>query len=642
MKSRILKFLTICAFTFSISGIVSCGEKAENEEMFDYERLYQNKMNSPYEEKDYDTIFASYGYYLNKKQGYNNWYYTSDNKQLSFSSEEGLFANDTSQVTFNNGNINIKNSNFSYEYKVKRKGKITIFGNLKINKVGSKLNFKIKKNNEVLQTFSYNKALSEGIYIETDSIQVDVGDNIIFEFIGDSEINFNPGVTYTNGQNTSLYHKTTFGHLYGDVFPYYDEETETLYNGFLWTDDARNGQYNFALEKSSNLLKFREVSQNTDYSEWTKYENEYNLSRIRDVSAYIDLEKYNLVRDNFLYFDEDNNRYLLIAGCYYNFDSSSQTSDLVIYESNDSIGFDWNKNGNVVSGTYSKNLPECPSLMKIGNRWYPFVSVAYKTAHQVGQLQYWIGDENVDCIDMKYNQNDIYFLDGEDLCAARVTNIKDKVYMWGWIPSTYDTMPWAPRGGYLNLPREVIQNEDGTLGGRLDPALSKLLNYGNIYTLGDNNYEIVSSNTTFKDGNLKGQENKLFLMSDSSRDYIEATIENIGADEFGFELINGQDRYLIKIYKEANNLYMSVESPNDAKHKINSFLKINPDITNFNIKIVHDGPFIEFFVNDKFALTANTSMKENIRYNLNIYSLGDIKIDIIKVNKLISYEAIEG
>lgn len=109
--------------------------------------------------------------------------------------------------------------------------------------------------------------------------------------------------------------------------------------------------------------------------------------------------------------------------------------------------------------------------MKIGNRWYAFVSVAYNTAHQVGPLQYWTGDEGVDCMEVDWSKKEFAFLDGEDLCAARPTQVGDKVYMWGWIPSTYDTMPWAPWAGYLNLPREVVQRGDGSLGGRLDPGL---------------------------------------------------------------------------------------------------------------------------------------------------------------------------
>ncbi len=104
--------------------------------------------------------------------------------------------------------------------------------------------------------------------------------------------------------------------------------------------------------------------------------------------------------------------------------------------------------------------------MKIGNRWYVFVSVAYNTVHQVGPLQYWTGDDGVDCLDVDWGGKEISFLDGEDLCAARPVQVGEKVYMWGWIPAVYDSMPWSPWGGYLNLPREVVARSDGSLGGR--------------------------------------------------------------------------------------------------------------------------------------------------------------------------------
>ncbi len=641
MKFKVLsKILSFSFLALGSVGMVSCDNHDVVNKDFDYERLYSNKRDIPYEVKNYDTIFAAYGYYLNTTQGYNNWYYLENENELAFDEESDSFSGNN--VTFKDGLIDLKNSNFKYKYIIQKKGIISLFGNLKLNKIENKLILNIYKKSELLKTFSYNNITNESFYIELNDINVNENDEIIFEFVGEGKIEFNPGVTYIDSMNSSLYHKTCTKHLYGDVFPYYDEKTETLYNGFLWTDDARNGKYNFALEKSSNLLKFSDVPQSTSLDEWNKYENEYNLSRIRNVGSYIDLEKYNLLRDNFLYFDEENNRYLLIGGCYYSFDSFSQTSDLVIYESNDEIGFDWNKNGNVISGTYSRNLPECPSLMKIGNRWYPFVSVAYITAHQVGQLQYWIGEENVDCMDMKYNKDEYYYLDGEDLCAARVTKIKDKVYMWGWIPSTYDTMPWAPWGGYLNLPREVIQREDGTLGGRLDPGLTNLLNYGNVYTLEEDNFIIKSENTTFDGKNLKGNENEVFLFDNCQRDYVEIDLKNVDSEYFGLKFSNGDDVYLLKIYHDGDKQYMSVESPNDQKHKINSFLEIDKKINTFKIKIVHDGSFFEFFINDEYALTANTAMKSDQKYDLSLFSSNELIIDNLKVNKLIPYDAIEG
>lgn len=288
---------------------------------------------------------------------------------------------------------------------------------------------------------------------------------------------------------------------------------------------------------------------------------------------------------------------------------AAQTSDLVIYASDDDIAMSWTRPGNVVEAGYSRNLPECPSLMKIGDRWYVFVSVAYNTAHQVGPLQYWTGDAGVDCMDVDWSDKDFAFLDGEDLCAARPTQVGGKVYMWGWIPSTYDTMPWAPWAGYLNLPREVVQREDGSLGGRLDPGLSALLNYGNVYSLGADNFAVESGAASASEGTLSmsGSENYVRL-GDFHRSYVTFRADMGASDCVGYVMRQDGREYRVVIERENSQLYMKVLSPDDPSHKVNSVIALPDDTDVFDVKIVNDGEFVEFFVNDTCALTAHTAM----------------------------------
>ena len=64
-------------------------------------------------------------------------------------------------------------------------------------------------------------------------------------------------------------------------------------------------------------------------------------------------------------------------------------------------------------------------------------------------------------------------------------------------------------------------------------------------------------------------------------------------------------------------------SPNDDKHKVNSVIEIE-DLHDgkFDVKIVNDGEFIDFFVNDQCVLTAHTAMT-GTSYSACLYASGE-------------------
>lgn len=619
--------------------------KIDKVDEFDYALLYKSKSDEVYPDMEITaTNRASCGYTNMSEQGYNNWYYmcltNGRYEYLTYSDETEGWANGEIKLI---GAVMYGNDKSAAvrNFEVNNDGAAVIYGNFKCadnNALAAQVAIYI--NGTELYRGDLSAGDTIGQYVEQE-VTLNTGDSVYFTVTGaGSRVVWTPAVTYENAQNESLYHTTTFEQYYGDVFPYYDDEEHRLYMGFLWSEDARSGNnYHYALEASDNLLTFRNVPEKNNNNIWQRYHWNYWLSRIMDTRDFIDRQKYTYgVRDNFLYHDRENKRYLLIAGCYYTFDGVSQTSDLVIYASDDSIGSSWSKPGNVVSDGYDRNLPECPSLMRIGDRWYAFVSVAYKTAHQVGPLQYWTGDPGVDCMDINWKEKKFAFLDGEDLCAARPTRIGDKVYMWGWIPLTYNRMPWSPWGGYINLPREVVQHKDGSLGGRLDPALSRLLNYGNIYTLNENNFTVITGQALFDKDFLRmqGKDNDVILgTAEYHRNYVtfRADMENSGKVAYIME----QDghRYEAAIVKENGGTYLKILSPQDISHTVNSTLEITGESV-FDVKIVTDGDIIEFFINDEYALTGHTNMT-GTGYTAHLYADNTASFKNVSINKLIPY-----
>ena len=614
-----------------------CACKPE-EKAFDFAALYMSERTQPYAEGEGLTSRARYGYTCASQQGYNGWYYLYGTegsfREMAWDGAaqewRGEGASMQGELMCPAGSAAVR------MYRCERSGDAVLYGNFKCaDESSGGARIAVSADGRTVYEGTLEAGDTVGKYFEV-SVSLKEGSEVCFAAIGEARILFDPVVTFENAQNKSLYHLTAAGKQYGDVFPYYDEEQRRLYMGFLWSDNAALADnYHDALEISDNMLTFTDVPEANNYDVWQYYRENYRLHQLFDVSRFCDRSIYTYgVRDNMLYFDEENGRYLMVAGCYYAFDGSAQTSDLVIYASDDEMGLSWTKPCTVVEAGYSRNLPECPSLMKIGDRWYVFVSVAYNTAHQVGPLQYWTGDEGVDCMDVDWAQKQFAFLDGEDLCAARPTQVGEKVYMWGWIPSSYDSMPWAPWAGYLNLPREIVVREDGSLGGRLDPALSALLNYGSVYSLQDGNYT-TAEGTASDTGGVLCLDGRVRL-GEFHRTYTTFQVDMSESEKAGIVMEQEGKRYEVVIEREGGKMYMKVLSPDDAAHKVNSTIELPAELGVFEVKIVCDGEFIEFFVNDSCALTAHTAMTGS-SHTLYLSSEGSAKFSRVKVGKLRPY-----
>ena len=116
--------------------------------------------------------------------------------------------------------------------------------------------------------------------------------------------------------------------------------------------------------------------------------------------------------------------------------------------------------------------PECPQMLKIGNRWYVFVSLARRHENHVGRLSYYIGDEGKGIFDRIGTRKKNMFLPVKTCALRRLPRDRDGYYLWGWIAEKLDGGSW---GGHLSIPLKISQQPDGTLTTSIAPAVTTMI-----------------------------------------------------------------------------------------------------------------------------------------------------------------------
>ena len=282
----------------------------------------------------------------------------------------------------------------------------------------------------------------------------------------------------------------------GDVHPFYDAKSQKWLLYYLDT----SGQFHSKLLTSGNGIDWEPVeltfrSSMANYGvlgivqaegRYYSYYGDYYANVSEDLinweyagegfRAFQDKEQFpGGCRDPFVAYDEETERFYSVAINYVR-----RVPGEGIFDANLAIGRtasknleDWSKEAKpVLAETCDNHDPECPQLLKIGNRWYVFTSFFGFSRHGVGRLAYLIGDEGLDPYSVDWTTKEIHYLTSEDICASQVAPKGDRFYVFGWIPRQYDAGFW---GGHVNLPTEVYQLEDGLLGARMDGETLELI-----------------------------------------------------------------------------------------------------------------------------------------------------------------------
>jgi sucrose-6-phosphate hydrolase SacC (GH32 family) len=388
----------------------------------------------------------------------------------------------------------------------------------------------------------------------------------------------------------------------GDVHPFFDEDSNTWYMFYLDT----SGSYNSSLLTSQNGLnwvptEFKVHSGFQNYAvlnvfkkdnDYYSYYADYQASTSTDLLNWyyaggeykIDQDSASFPggsRDPDVVYDEETNRYYSISINYIQH-GGPYISNLAIGSTVGDDQTEWYEthkavlSENVVNSDY-----ECPQLVKIGDRWYIFASRYGQSVHGVGRLSYFMGDKGVNPYDMDWTKVEERFLTTEDLAAAQVESKDGKFYVFGWIPRYFNLGFW---GGFINLPTEVYQLEDGTLATRISSDISDLIRGEKIGTI--NAEKVLNTTTTSTiDIEKRFDVEAYFTLSD-------------GVMEINFDRSN--TIVAIENTESFQKVTVSVENYQTAE------MILRPgslEGTNY-IRIIGEGRNIEVFLNNQYTIVS--------------------------------------
>lgn len=308
-------------------------------------------------------------------------------------------------------------------------------------------------------------------------------------------------------------------------------------------------------------------------------------------------------RDPYIWYDTESETYYCVVLNYYTKQRETGAKSLALYTgTKDGI---YSSKATKLLNFTDRGDPECPQLMPIGNRWYLFYSVlGTGTGGGVGNLCYRVGGENELPQDVDWESAKEYRLDGGDLHAAQLVYVEDKLYMYGWINYTPHMGVW---GGFLNIPREIYQNEDGTLSARCDEYLTELLKKDELGQIDGQNTSVqnlvVEGSKFVSTGEGQAVANETY-----GRIMLTAKVTlPLDAYQGGITVSEGSRTYFAGIRRMESGLYLSVKA--DGEEPGTVWVPIlDPNQTEFELKVILDNGFIEAFTDDRYAVTAHTKL----------------------------------
>ena len=615
--------ILVCSSLF-ISG---CHPEENISNMKSYEELYNGNQIGGYEKLNLQStnrFRASYGYYNNNIQGYNNWYYVdSDFNYLDYDNEIKAFKNN--DVIIKEGIISTnKNSTCGFEFAIPRSGKVNISTTFRVkSNSNSDVILNIYKNRKLVKSnIRISKDDNIGVFITLEEI-VSEGDVIDFLITSNGgEIYINPTIDYNSSRNDSLYSVPEWGY-YGDIHAYYHNDLLYLYH----LRNLGGDNWEWYCDTTDNMFIYsRECRYDTSF-----VENHY-------MSPSMDLNDYKTypagARDCTLFYDEDVEKYRYLGltykerGSVVNCDLSLRTS-----KTNDPYG-EWDEAIPLREFPNNSGEPECSGLRKINDTWYLYCGISGQSVHGVGGISYWKGEKGQSLDEIDWKNLPTYHLDGEDLCVPQIEEVGGRFYLFGWMPQNYASNLW---GGYKNMPREVYVREDGLLGTRLDLEATRLLNRGKLVTANIDNSNIINGSAIFEDEKviMNGQNNKVLIDGNYDSTFITFNLKMNNSTEAGYVLKVGNQEYQILIKRKADGTYLEIGCPSDPKHQVSSSLYFDDNSLNeYDIKIICEGGIIEFYVNDLMALSGRTALNRDASYQPILYSNGNSEFNNVTISRL--------
>ena len=623
------------------------------EQKMTYKELYH------YEYKKADQLVgkklyrASDGYIQNTEQGYNHFYY-----QAKINGEYNNLLLDGSAFKLNGAEIDqdkmtsVTGASAARCFVAPEAGTARISGSVYLIN-GSSAHLSVFKNETLICEKDVD---SDGVF-HTNDVALVRGDNIYFVIDGNATVSYNPVVDYTLLSEISLHHAANG--YYGDVHPFYDYQSKKMHMFYLSTGNQSGSDrydiYRSMLTTSTDMIHYVDepiqmnergrpeqdlyfvlnvfkdkngfyrssegmgnhitTSVSSDLHTWSNGTEAYvdpvdDLFKYR-FAAYYDDTVYN-GRDPDMIYSAEDDCYYTVSLVYHTSLKASGRKSIQLYIGNNKGEFA--PKGYTLIGFEGRGDPECPQIKKIGDRWYVFYSViGTGTKGNVGKFAYRVGDKGVNIKDVDWESKPELYLDGEDLHAAQINEVGDKYYYYGWLNYKYNTSVW---GGYLNLPHEVYQDEDGTLRSRLDEELLRLLNKGLIYK--DNKTYTANENVNVK----------------LTRNLITADLDVVNTNRVGLKITHGSDAYFIGMVTKAGKKYLTIKNDSD-EYMCEVLAKT---ATKYKLTISLDGNMLDINVNDDTTLSAFTNLTDTNK-SLDVEANGN-SVKNLKINQLADYNNI--
>ena len=394
----------------------------------------------------------------------------------------------------------------------------------------------------------------------------------------------------------------------------YDGQLYSMYN-----DVAGNRGY--GISKTSDYINFTEIGLGFPYSSVPSADP----------------------RDPSLFYNEKDKEYWFLFSVKQNPALYSNTSSEIYYsKTKDFIDFSPPES---LFRPGNSNVPECPELFKMGDRYYLLASWGTK---RVGQVRYRYSDNPAG----PWRRFPVDTLTPTEEMAPNSAQGDGRRIMIGWIPTYVNSTDGNPYqwGGHMAFPKELYQTKDGQLRTRL-AVTDNLLRKELLYTFPATNStaaNFIEGEADYVRGDGFTTEGRTLRYSKNhdygelwfQGEYINFDLEmdiSLGKDSAGFGVVlkTGNEKFNgYEVFLDPNTNQLILREHFERMDKI-AGIPIEMKYNNaMKLRIITDGNIIEVYLDDKFALSGRIHKFTSVNKlgvfteygsleakNINIYSL---------------------
>lgn len=352
----------------------------------------------------------------------------------------------------------------------------------------------------------------------------------------------------------------------------YDGQLYSMYNDVI-------GNRGYGVSKTSDYINFTEIGLGFPYSSVPSTDP----------------------RDPSLFYDEKNMEYWFLFSVKQNPELYSNVSSEIFYSrTKDFVDF---SPPELLFSPGNSNVPECPELFKMGDRYYLLASWGTK---RVGQVRYRYSDSPKG----PWRRFPVDTLTSTEEMAPNSAQGDGRRIMIGWIPTYVNSTDGNPYqwGGHMAFPKEIYQTKDGELRARLAVA-DNLLRKELLYTFEGNADYVRGDGFTTEGQTLRYLKNHDYGELWFEGEYVNFDLEMkiaLGKDSAGFGVVlkTGNEKFNgYEVFIDPNTKQLILREHFERMDKITSIpieIKYNEGM---KLRVIIDGNIIEVYLDNQFALS---------------------------------------